>query len=62
MFNFELSLDEANFILGLLGKQPYDQVAPLILKIKQQADPQIERVQKEIEATQKKAAEEQPAA
>lgn len=49
MFNFELTLEEANYILSLLGQQPYDNVAPLILKMRQQADPQIPRVQAEIE-------------
>ena len=63
MFNFELTLDEANLILAALGKQPYDAVAGLIMKIKQQAEPQIPRVQKELEevAARQKAAEEQPA-
>lgn len=63
MFNFELTLDEANLILAALGKQQYDAVAGLIMKIKQQAEPQIPRVQKELEeaATQQKAAAEQPA-
>lgn len=63
MFNFELTLDEANFILGLLGKQPYDNVAALILKIKQQAEPQLPRVQREIEDAKAKenAENQQPA-
>lgn len=63
MFNFELTLDEANLILAALGKQQYDAVAGLIMKIKQQAEPQIPRVQKELEeaAARQKAAEEQPA-
>lgn len=50
MFTFELTLDEANLVLGALGKQQYDAVAGLIMKIKQQAEPQIPRVQQELEA------------
>jgi hypothetical protein len=48
MFQFELTLDEANLVLAALGKAPFEQVAALIGKIKQQAEPQLERVQKEI--------------
>lgn len=62
MFNFELTLEEANLVLGSLGKQPYDAVAALIMKIKQQAEPQIPRVQKEVEeAASRQKTEEQAA-
>lgn len=61
MFQFELTLDEANLVLAALGKQPFEVVAPLIGKIKQQAEPQLPRVQAELEAA-KKAAEEAKAA
>lgn len=44
MFNFELTLEEANLVLGALGKQPFDSVAALIANIRQQAEPQLERV------------------
>ena len=47
MFQFELTLDEANLVLAALGKAPFEQVAALIGKIKQQAEPQLERVLKE---------------
>ena len=57
MFQFELTLDEANLILAALGKQPFEIVAPLIGKLKQQAEPQLPRVQAELEAAQKAAAE-----
>ena len=50
MFQFELTLDEANACLAALGKQPFDQVANLIAKIKAQAQPQLERVQAEMAA------------
>lgn len=61
MFNFELTLDEANVVLGSLGKQPYEAVANLIQKIREQAQPQLARVQAEVEAQQKAAAEAQEA-
>ena len=41
MLKFELTLNEANLILGSLGKQPFDSVATLITKIQQQAQPQL---------------------
>lgn len=61
MFQFELTLDEANLVLASLGKQQYDSVASLIQKLRGQAQPQLERVQAEIEAQQKVAAETQKA-
>lgn len=62
MFKFELTLDEANLILAALGKAPFDQVAGLINKIKEQATPQLERVQAEMAAQQEAAKAEAPAA
>jgi hypothetical protein len=41
MLKFELTLNEANLVLGSLGKQPFDTVATLITKIQQQAQPQL---------------------
>lgn len=41
MLNFELTLDEANLVLGALGKAPFDQVAGLITKMREQAQPQL---------------------
>lgn len=41
MLKFELTLNEANLVLGALGKQPFDAVAALINKIQQQAQPQL---------------------
>lgn len=37
----ELTLDEINAIMALLGRQPYEQVESLILKIRDQAVPQL---------------------
>lgn len=52
MFEFKLSLNEANLVLAALGKQPFDQVAALIGNIRKQAEPQLERVQSEMQAAQ----------
>ena len=38
---FDLSLDEANAVMFALGKLPYDQVAGLVEKLRQQAAPQL---------------------
>ena len=45
MFKFELTLDEANLVLAALGKAPFEQVAGLISKIKEQATPQLAAVE-----------------
>lgn len=54
MFQFELTLDEANTILAALGKAPFETVAALIGKIKQQAEAQL---QTQLEAAEKMAEE-----
>ena len=61
MFEFHLTLDEANLVLAALGKQPFEVVAGLINNIKTQADPQIPRVQEELARAkaEQDAAEEQ---
>lgn len=41
ILQLQLPVTEVNFILGLVGKQPYDQVAGLIDKIRAQAAPQL---------------------
>lgn len=41
----EVTVNETNAILRLLGKQPYDEVAELIQKIKQQGESQLEAQQ-----------------
>lgn len=61
MFELKLSLQEVNAVLGALGKGPFDQVADLINNIRQQAEPQIPRMQAEQEAA-KSAAEPAPEA
>lgn len=37
----ELTLDEINAIMGVLGRQPFEQVEALIAKIRRQALPQL---------------------
>ena len=58
MIKFELTVEEANMILRVLGKHPFEEVVSLINKIKQQGEPQVAAMA-EAEQT---AAEEQPAA
>lgn len=58
MLKFELTLDEANVILSALGKGTFDQVATLINKLQQQAQPQLPA----LEEAMAKAAEAEVAA
>jgi hypothetical protein len=44
MIKLELSVDEVNGVLMGLSKLPYEFSAPLIEKLKQQADPQVNPV------------------
>jgi hypothetical protein len=37
----ELTVDEVNTILRSLGKHPFEEIANLIVKIKQQGEPQV---------------------
>jgi hypothetical protein len=50
MLKFELTLDEANTVLGSLGKQPFDIVAGLITKIQEQAQPQLPALEAKMKA------------
>jgi hypothetical protein len=43
----ELSLDEINKILGVLGRQPYQEVEQLIAKVRRQALPQLQEPEEE---------------
>jgi len=40
MIKLELSIEEVNTVLRVLGKHPFEEVVALIGKIKQQGDPQ----------------------
>jgi hypothetical protein len=41
MIKLELTVEEANTILRVLGKHPFEDVVLLINKIKQQGEPQV---------------------
>lgn len=45
MIKLELTIEEVNFALAALGKQPFDTVAGLIDKIRGQAIPQVQEAQ-----------------
>jgi hypothetical protein len=49
----ELSIDEVNTVLRVLGKHPFEEVVSLVGKIKQQGDPQAEALAKEAEEAAK---------
>jgi hypothetical protein len=57
MIKLELTIDEANTILRVLGKHPFEEVVTLINKIKQQGEPQVAAI-----AEAEKAAAEEPKA
>jgi hypothetical protein len=42
----ELTVDEANLILRVLGKHPFEEIAALIGKIKAQGEPQVAEAEK----------------
>lgn len=52
MIKLELSIEEVNIVLRSLGKHPFDEIAALILKIKQQGEPQVAELAKQLEAAQ----------
>lgn len=55
MIKLELSIEEVNTILRSLGKHPFDEIASLIVKIKQQGEPQVAEIAKQLEAAQENA-------
>jgi hypothetical protein len=55
--NVQLTLDEINYVLGLLGKREFDEVAQLILKIRSQVIPQVQAQAAEAETTSEESAE-----
>jgi hypothetical protein len=46
MIKLELSIDECNMILRVLGKHPFEEVVSVINKIKQQGEPQVAEIAK----------------
>jgi len=55
MIKLELTVDECNTILRVLGKHPFEEVVTIINKIKQQGEPQV--VAMEAEAAKNASAE-----
>ena len=55
MIKLELSIDDCNMILRVLGKHPFEEVVAVINKIKQQGEPQV--VAMEAEAAKNAQAE-----
>lgn len=51
MIKLELTVDECNTILRVLGKHPFEEVVTIINKIKVQGEPQVQAM------TQEKSAE-----
>jgi hypothetical protein len=49
MIKLELSVDECNMILRVLGKHPFEEVVSVINKIKQQGEPQVAAMAAEVE-------------
>lgn len=45
MIKLELSIDECNTILRVLGKHPFEEVVALISKIKAQGEPQVQALE-----------------
>ena len=50
MIKLELTIDEVNTILRVLGKHPFDEVVAMISKIKAQGDAQVAELVKAQEA------------
>ena len=47
IIKFELTIEEANTILRVLGKHPFEEVVALISKIKAQGEPQVAALEAE---------------
>jgi hypothetical protein len=45
MINLQLSVDQVNALLAILGKQPYEQVSVLVAEILQQGAPQAKALE-----------------
>ncbi len=51
----DLTLDEVNGVLIALGKLPFEQVEPMVTKIREQAVPQAKEQSEKYQAEQTKA-------
>ena len=56
----ELTIDEVNTILRSLGQHPFEQIAALIGKIREQGEPQVRAIEEAAQAEAKAAAEATP--
>jgi len=52
MIKLDLTLEEINYVLASVGKNPYSECAPLVAKIHGQALPQIPAKSEEIDESQ----------
>ena len=50
IIKLELTIDEVNMVLRVLGKHPFEEVVSLVSKIKQQGDPQVAAIAPPAEA------------
>jgi hypothetical protein len=48
MIKLDLTVQEVNTILRSLSKHPFEEIAALIGKIKQQGDPQVAEIEKQL--------------
>lgn len=55
MIKLELTIEECNTILRVLGKHPFEEVVAMISKIKAQGEPQVEQILKQQEEAAKAA-------
>ena len=62
IIKLELSIDEVNMVLRVLGKHPFEEVVTLVTKIKSQGDPQVDAIVQAQQAAQAPATPEAPAA
>lgn len=62
IIKLELTIDEVNTILRVLGKHPFEEVVTLVTKIKQQGDPQVDAIVQAQQAAQAPVAPAAPAA
>jgi hypothetical protein len=49
MIKLDLTIEEVNYVLASVGKNPYEQCAPLVGKIHGQAMPQVEAIKAQAE-------------
>lgn len=55
--NFELSVAEVNIVLRSLGKHPFEEIAALVQKIREQGEAQLAEIQATAAAAEQAKAE-----